>query len=82
MALYDDQGTVYQYFEYHDPRDRVSCAKPLPYKSYRENALSFTLSVYSTLIANVLRDYCAAFLAIVEFYLFYANMSHSDKKSV
>ena len=72
-AIYsnDDQGTVYQNFEYHDPRGRVSWAKEWPYKSYRENALSSTLSIYSTLIANNLWDYRVVFLAIVEFYLFY-----------
>ena len=38
---------------------------------YSEYALSSTLSIYSTLIAIVLRDYNAFFYAIVEFYLFY-----------
>ena len=66
----DDQGTVYENFEYHHPRGRVSWAKAWPYKSYRysENALSSTLSIYNAFIANVLRDYGAVFLAIVEFY--------------
>ena len=36
-----------------------------------ENALSSTLSIYSTLIAIVLRDYNAASYAIVDFYFFY-----------
>ena len=56
-----------------------------------EYASSFILSIYSTLIAIVLRDYTcnAAFLTIVDFFLFilrwdcwYANICPSDKKSV
>ena len=37
---------------------------------YSEYALSSTLSIYSTLIAIVLRDYNTAFLCHVYFYLF------------
>ena len=38
-------------------------------KSYSENALSYTLSIYITLIATVLRHYYAAFLCYCCFYL-------------
>ena len=44
------------------PRGRGSERWAWPYKSYSEYVLSSTLSIYSTLIAIVLRDYDVAFL--------------------
>ena len=42
---------------------------------YSEYVLSFSLSIYSTLIAIVLRDYDAALLyTIVDFHLFYDGL--------
>ena len=38
---------------------------------YSEYALSSTLSIYSTLIAIVLRDYDAVSYTIIDFHLFY-----------
>ena len=43
------------------PRDSGAKVWPYTFKSYSENALSSTLSIYSTLIAIMLRDYDAAF---------------------
>ena len=59
----DDQGRVYQTCKFHDPGDWVY-ARVWPYKSLfnSEYALSSTLSIYSTLIAIVLRDFDAVFL--------------------
>ena len=41
------------------------------YKSYREHALYFTLSIFSTLIATLSRDYNVAFLCYCCFYSLY-----------
>ena len=57
-----NQGRVYPNCKFHDLRGRGSCARMWPYKSYSEYFLSSTLSIYSTLIAILLRDYDAAFL--------------------
>ena len=38
---------------------------------YSEYAVSSTLSIYSTLVAIVSRDYDAAFQTIINFHLFY-----------
>ena len=45
----------------NDPRGRV-LVQGHGHKSYSENALPSTLSIYGTLITIVLRDYNAAFL--------------------
>ena len=43
-------------------------AKKWPYKSNSEHELASALSIYSTLIAIVLRGYNVLFCAIVEFH--------------
>ena len=43
-------------------------AKKWPYKSYGEHELAFALSIYSTLMAIVLRGYNVLFYAIDEFH--------------
>ena len=59
--VYDDQGRVYLNCKFHDP-GAGSDVRAWPYMSYSEYILSSTLSIYSTLIAIVLRDFNAAFL--------------------
>ena len=56
-----------QNLKLHGLRGRSSCARMWPYRSYVENALSSTLSIYSTVIAIVFREYNAAFLCHCRF---------------
>ena len=55
----------------YDPWGRGSDVRAWQNKSWSEYVLSFTLSVYSTLIANVLRDYEADFLISWLIFIFY-----------
>ena len=48
--------------KFHDCRVRGSCPEAWPYESYSEYVLSSTLSIYSTFITIMLRDYDAALL--------------------
>ena len=79
---------VYPNCKCHDHWGRGSDVKVWPYKSYKEYVLSSTLSIYSTLIAIVLKDYDGAFLchdwfsSILWWGCLYTNMSPSDKMSV
>ena len=58
----DVQERVYPNCTFHDPRGRDSDVRAWSYKSYSEYVLYSTLSIYSTLIEIVFRDYDAAFL--------------------
>ena len=58
----DDQGRVYQNCKFHDPQGWGSDVRHGHISHYNEYVLSSTLSIYSTLIAIVLRDYGAAYL--------------------
>ena len=84
----DVQERVYPNCTFHDPRGRDSDVRAWSYKSYSEYVLYSTLSIYSTLIEIVFRDYDAAFLyhrwfSFIPWWgCWYTNMSPSDKKSV
>ena len=58
----DDQGRVYKNCRFHDPQGWGSDVRCGHISHYSEYVLSSTLSIYSTLIAIVLRDYDAAYL--------------------
>ena len=62
---------IYQNCKFRDPWCRGSDVRAWPYKSYSEYVLSSTLSIYSTLIAIVLRDYDAVFLYIGLIFIFF-----------
>ena len=53
---------VYQNCKFNDPRNWGSEVRRGHLSHYSEYVLSSTLSIYSTLIAIVLRDYDAAYL--------------------
>ena len=57
----DDQGRVYQNCKFHDPGAGVLMLGRVHISHYSEYAVS-TVSIYSTLIAIMLRDYDAVFL--------------------
>ena len=76
-----------QPWKYYSAKEKIFLLKL--HISHSENALSSAVSLYSTLIAYVFRDYNAAFLCHCQFLLtvslwwgcWYANISPSDKKS-
>ena len=85
---YDGQGRAYQNCKFHDPRNRGYCATAWPNIGHiNKYALSSTLSIYSSLIANVIRNYHVTFfrhcwfLFLLWWARWFANKSPSDKKS-
>ena len=58
-----------------------SYARAYPYSHWGKYALSSSLSIYSTLIEIVSRDYNAAFLCHFDFYLFYDGAKFGWNKS-
>ena len=65
----DDQGRVTKIVWPH-PQGRASCARVWPYKSYSENALSSTLSIYITLIAIVFKELLCCFPMLLLFFIY------------
>ena len=84
----NDQGRLYQNCNFHDPQGWGSDLRRYHISYYSEYVLSSTLSIYSTLITIVIRDYDAAFLFhrwfsfLLWWGCWYTNMSPFEKKSV